>query len=47
MDDVSLGIAFMAGLVSFFSPCIFPLVPAYLAHLTGTDVSAGEVHADR
>jgi cytochrome c-type biogenesis protein len=28
--------AFAAGLLSFLSPCVLPLVPAYLAHLTGT-----------
>ncbi|MBB6449671.1 cytochrome c-type biogenesis protein [Geomicrobium halophilum] len=47
MDDVSLGLAFAAGLISFFSPCIFPLLPAYLAQLTGTDVSSGAINADR
>ncbi|SDI57093.1 cytochrome c biogenesis CcdA family protein [Natribacillus halophilus] len=47
MDDVSLGIAFMAGLISFFSPCIFPLLPAYLAQLTGANVSSGAINADR
>src|SRR4029078_7530164 len=25
----------MAGVVSFLSPCVLPLVPAYIAHLTG------------
>jgi cytochrome c-type biogenesis protein len=29
-------LAFAAGLLSFLSPCVLPLVPAYLAHLTGT-----------
>ncbi|QQK80043.1 cytochrome c biogenesis protein CcdA [Salicibibacter cibi] len=47
MDDVSLGIAFMAGLISFFSPCIFPLLPAYLAQLTGSNISSGAINADR
>jgi cytochrome c-type biogenesis protein len=28
--------AFLAGVLSFLSPCVLPLVPAYLAHLTGT-----------
>ena len=31
----TLGIAFLAGLVSFVSPCVLPLVPAYLSLLTG------------
>lgn len=28
--------AFAAGVLSFLSPCVLPLVPAYLAHMTGT-----------
>jgi cytochrome c-type biogenesis protein len=32
---VTVGIAFLAGLVSFISPCVLPLVPAYLCLLTG------------
>jgi cytochrome c-type biogenesis protein len=27
--------AFGAGVLSFVSPCVFPLIPAYLAHMTG------------
>ena len=34
--DVSLLAAFVAGLFSFSSPCVLPLVPLYLAHLAGT-----------
>ncbi|QDI91955.1 cytochrome c biogenesis protein CcdA [Salicibibacter cibarius] len=47
MDDVSLGIAFIAGLISFFSPCVFPLLPAYLAQLTGGNISSEAIDADR
>jgi cytochrome c-type biogenesis protein len=32
---LTVGIAFLAGLVSFISPCVLPLVPAYLCLLTG------------
>ncbi|MBI3549623.1 MAG: cytochrome c biogenesis protein CcdA [Elusimicrobia bacterium] len=32
---VGIGVAFMAGLVSFLSPCVLPIVPVYLAYLTG------------
>jgi cytochrome c-type biogenesis protein len=35
---VTAGIAFLAGLVSFVSPCVLPLVPAYLSLLTGTSL---------
>ncbi len=34
-EDVSLGLAFLAGGLSFASPCILPLVPSYLCYLTG------------
>ena len=47
MSEISIWLAFFAGIVSFLSPCIFPLVPAYLAQLTGTTVSNNQVHADR
>jgi cytochrome c-type biogenesis protein len=33
LDGISPAIAFLAGLVSFVSPCVLPLVPAYLAYL--------------
>lgn len=33
--SVNLGIAFMAGLASFLSPCVFALVPAYISYLSG------------
>ncbi len=36
--DVTLGVAFVAGLVSFISPCVLPLVPVYLASLTGAEI---------
>ena len=32
---LNYGIAFAAGLLSFLSPCVFPLLPAYLAYLGG------------
>jgi len=33
--NVSIGLAFLAGLVSFFSPCVFSLMPAYIGYLGG------------
>ncbi|OIJ22494.1 cytochrome c biogenesis protein CcdA [Anaerobacillus alkalidiazotrophicus] len=44
---MSIWLALLAGIVSFLSPCIFPLVPAYLAQLTGTSISDNQLHADR
>ena len=42
--DVTLTAALAAGLISFLSPCVLPLVPPYLCYLTGTtlDELAGE-----
>lgn len=37
--SLSLGIAFFAGIVSFLSPCILPLIPAFLSYLATTVVS--------
>lgn len=38
MDNVSIILAFSAGLLSFLSPCVLPLVPAYVSYLTGSAV---------
>lgn len=39
----SLGLAFLAGLASFLSPCVFALVPAYVSYLGGrTAAASGE-----
>jgi cytochrome c-type biogenesis protein len=35
MFDVTTGGAFLAGLISFVSPCVLPIVPPYLAYLAG------------
>ena len=37
---VTLPIAFVAGLLSFLSPCVLPLIPAYIGYLSGTAVVA-------
>ncbi|MDH4335055.1 MAG: cytochrome c biogenesis protein CcdA, partial [Chloroflexota bacterium] len=37
--DVSLALAFAAGLLSFLSPCVLALVPVYLAFLGETAVA--------
>src|SRR5260370_34804972 len=34
-SQVSFGLAFVAGLLSFLSPCMLPLVPIFLAQLVG------------
>jgi cytochrome c-type biogenesis protein len=40
--NVSLGLAFLAGLASFLSPCVLPLVPAYIGYLGGRSMGAKE-----
>ncbi len=43
-SQLTFGVAFIAGLASFLSPCVLPLVPIYLAQLVGQSVyqSTGE-----
>lgn len=43
--DVTLGAAFIAGLLSFLSPCILPLVPPFLCYMAG--ISVTELSDDR
>ena len=38
ISQISFGVAFIAGLASFLSPCVLPLVPIYLAQLVGHSV---------
>ncbi len=38
MHQLNVLTAFLAGLVSFVSPCVLPLVPSYLSFLTGTSL---------
>ena len=33
--QVTIGLAFLGGLASFLSPCVFSLVPAYIGYLGG------------
>jgi cytochrome c-type biogenesis protein len=37
--NVTIGLAFLAGLASFLSPCVFSLVPAYISYLSGRSVA--------
>ena len=38
MDEVSAFTAFFAGLVSFLSPCVLPLVPGYISIISGSSL---------
>ena len=45
-DNVTLAAAFGAGLISFLSPCVLPIIPGYLSLVTGLE--AGDLeHRDR
>ena len=38
MDNIPILLAFSAGLLSFLSPCVLPLMPAYISYLTGSSI---------
>jgi len=40
--NVTLGFAFLAGIASFLSPCVFALVPAYVGYLGGRAAASGK-----
>lgn len=42
MLEIPLIFAFSAGLVSFLSPCVLPLIPAFLAYLAGISLSESD-----
>lgn len=39
MTDVSIWLAFGAGVLSFISPCTLPMYPSYISYITGVSVS--------
>lgn len=47
MDNISVFAAFAAGMLSFLSPCVFPLIPAYVSHLTGSSFQDGKLVVHR
>ncbi len=42
--ELSITIAFIAGLVSFLSPCVLPIIPGFLAYLAGTSLEESHSH---
>ena len=46
MSDLSLPAIFIAGVLSFLSPCVLPLVPPYLTYLAGL-LLVGPLVSDR
>jgi len=47
MEEISLLAAFGAGLASFISPCVLPLVPVYFASLCGPEILDSETTVSR
>jgi cytochrome c biogenesis protein CcdA len=41
-DRLGIGMAFIAGLASFLSPCILPIVPGFLSYLATTATTEAE-----
>ena len=39
MAEITLAVAALAGLGSFVAPCILPMIPAFLAYISGTTVT--------
>jgi cytochrome c-type biogenesis protein len=39
---INVGVAFLAGFVTFFASCLLPLVPSYLAYLSGVSIGSPE-----
>ncbi len=46
ISRVTIGLAFLAGLASFLSPCVFSLVPAYIGYLGGRAAGQAGVSGD-
>ncbi|KYK33063.1 MAG: cytochrome c biogenesis protein CcdA [Theionarchaea archaeon] len=42
MSDVGIVTAFLYGMFSFLTPCILPLVPAYITYITGVDLETAQ-----
>ncbi|MCJ7694298.1 MAG: cytochrome c biogenesis protein CcdA, partial [Anaerolineaceae bacterium] len=40
--NIPLGLAFLAGLASFLSPCVFSILPAYISYLGGRSLTVQE-----
>ncbi|TMA55932.1 MAG: cytochrome c biogenesis protein CcdA, partial [Deltaproteobacteria bacterium] len=45
MTDVNIFVAFAAGVLSFLSPCVLPLIPSYLSFVSG--VSLDEMRSEQ
>lgn len=46
-ESIGIGIVFLAGILSFLSPCVLPLVPSYLSFVTGMSLEDLQEGVDR
>jgi cytochrome c-type biogenesis protein len=42
LENITVFAAFIAGLLSFISPCVLPLIPVYLGYLSGSTIAGDE-----
>src|SRR6185503_15799774 len=42
IENITVFAAFIAGLLSFISPCVLPLIPVYLGYLSGSTITGDE-----
>jgi cytochrome c-type biogenesis protein len=47
MQDISFSLVFLAGVFSFLSPCVLPLIPSYVSFITGISFKDLTVGTDR
>ena len=47
ISQVTIGLAFLSGLASFLSPCVFSLVPAYIGYLGGRAAGGEATESNR
>jgi cytochrome c-type biogenesis protein len=47
VTEVGIAIAFTAGILSFLSPCVLPLVPSYLSFVTGMSIEEIDAPVNR
>ncbi len=40
VENVSVWAAFLAGVIAFLSPCVLPIIPGYIAYISGVTVSS-------
>ncbi len=42
IESVSIGTAFLAGIIAFLSPCVLPIIPGYIAYISGVTAQTAQ-----